>query len=137
MELTRSGHIERLPSGSLRVSVYAGKDPLTGKQLWHRKTVSDETQAQITLGKFLQEVEAERRPATRVTVAEALAQYMEVTQLDLSTRRTYEGYISRTIVPALGAMELRKLRGPLLDTFYSRLRRCGDLRCNRRPFMEH
>ena len=72
-----------------------------------------------------------------MTVAEAIAQYMEVTQLDLSTRRTYEGYISRTIVPALGAMELRKLRGPLLDTFYSRLRRCGNLACNRRPFMEH
>jgi hypothetical protein len=117
--------------------VYAGKDPLTGRQLYHRKTVRTEREAQVALGKFLQEVEAGRRPATGVTVAEALAQYMEVTQLDLSTRRTYEGYISRTIVPALGAMELRKLRGPLLDTFYSRLRRCGNLACNRRPFIEH
>lgn len=52
MELAKSGHIERLPSGSLRVSVFAGRDPLTGKQLWHRKSVSDERQAQITLGKI-------------------------------------------------------------------------------------
>ena len=29
------------------------------------------------------------------------------------------------------------MRGPLLDTFYARLRRCGDLACNSRPFVEH
>jgi integrase len=34
-------------------------------------------------------------------------------------------------------MELRKVRGPLLDTFYARLRRCGDLTCTGRPFTEH
>jgi hypothetical protein len=34
-------------------------------------------------------------------------------------------------------MELRRLRGPVLDTFYVRLRRCGDLACNGRPFTEH
>jgi len=34
-------------------------------------------------------------------------------------------------------MELRKLRGPGLDTFYARLRRCGDLACTGRPFIEH
>ncbi|HEY6315993.1 MAG TPA: GntR family transcriptional regulator [Streptosporangiaceae bacterium] len=34
-------------------------------------------------------------------------------------------------------MELRKLRGPVLDTFYARLRRCGDLACAGRPFTEH
>ncbi len=91
MALAQSGHIERLPSGSLRVSVYAGKDPLTGRQLWHRKTVRDEREAQIALGKLLEEAESGRRPTTRVTFCEALARYMEVTQLDLSTRRTYEG----------------------------------------------
>jgi len=37
--LAQSGHIERLPSGSLRVSVLAGRDPLNGRQLWLRKTI--------------------------------------------------------------------------------------------------
>ncbi len=73
MALERAGHIERLPSGSLRVSVLAGSDPLTGKQLWHRKTVRSEREAQIALGKLLELAEAERRPATRVTVGEAVA----------------------------------------------------------------
>jgi len=34
-------------------------------------------------------------------------------------------------------MELRKVRGPVLDTFYARLRKCGDLTCSGRPFIEH
>ena len=37
---------------------------------------------------------------------------MEVAELDVSTKETYEGYIRRTTLPALGSMELRKLRGP-------------------------
>ena len=53
MALAQSGHIERLPSGSLRVSVYVGKDPLSGKQLFLRETVKGEREAQIALGKLL------------------------------------------------------------------------------------
>jgi hypothetical protein len=66
-----------------------------------------------------------------------LDQYMAVADLDVSTREGYEGYIRRTIKPALGGMELRKLRGPVLDTFYARLRQCGDLACTGKPFTEH
>jgi hypothetical protein len=66
-----------------------------------------------------------------------LDQYMAVADLDVSTRQGYEGYIRRTIKPALVGMELRKLRGPVLDTFYAWLPRCGDLRCDGRPFTEH
>jgi integrase len=62
---------------------------------------------------------------------------MAVAELDPSTQNTYEGYIRRTILPALGSRELRKVRGPLLDTFYARLRRCGDLACTGKPFTEH
>jgi hypothetical protein len=62
---------------------------------------------------------------------------MAVAELEPSTRETYGGYIRRTILPALGSMELRKIRGPILDTFYARLRRCGNLACTGRPFTEH
>jgi integrase len=62
---------------------------------------------------------------------------MTVAELDRSTRQTYEGYIRRTILPALGPMELRKVRGPMLDTLYARLHRCGDLACSGKPFTEH
>jgi integrase len=137
MALTRPGHIERLPSGSYRVIVYAGTDPLTGRRLRLRQTVKTEGQAQILLGKLLAQVAEGRQPETGVTVAELLRRYMAVAELDSSTRHTYEGYIRRTILPALGSMQLRKVRGPVLDMLYARLHRCGDLACTGKPFTEH
>ncbi len=117
--------------------MYAGTDPLTGRQLRHRRTAKTEQQAQIVLGQLLEQAAAGQRPATDVKVAELLDQYMAIAELDTSTREIYEGYIRRTIRPALGSMELRKVRGPILDTFYARLRRCGNLACTGRPFTEH
>jgi integrase len=132
-----SGHIERLPSGSYRVHVYAGTDPLTGQALRYRQTAKTQEQAQIVLGKLLEQAADGRRPDSGVTVADVLVRYMAIAELDPSTRETYDGYIRRTIIPALGLMKLRKVRGPVLDTFYARLRRCADLACTGRPFTEH
>src|ERR1019366_9225229 len=109
MAQSRSGHIERLPSGSYRVIVYAGTDPLTGRRLRHKETVKTERRAEIILGRLLEQAAEGRRPDTGVTVGEALARYLEIAELDLSTRETYEGYVRRTIGPALGSMELRKI----------------------------
>jgi hypothetical protein len=78
-----------------------------------------------------------QQPEWAATVGYLLDQYMAVADLDVSTREGYEGHIRRTIKPALGGMELRKLRGPVLDTFCARLRQCGDLACTGKPFTEH
>src|SRR6266567_8373673 len=131
------GHLERLPSGSCRVSVSSGIDPLTGRQLRHRRTAKTEEQARIVLGRLLEQASTGQRPGSDVKVEEVLTQYLAIAELEPSTRETYEGYIRRTIMPALGSTELRKIRGPVLDTFYARLRKCGDLICTGRPFTEH
>ena len=47
------------------------------------------------------------------------------------------GYIRRTIKSAIGSTQVRKVRGPLLDTLYARLMRCGNLACTGKPFTEH
>ena len=132
-----AGHIERLPSGSYRVHVYAGIDPLSGRSLRHRQTVKTEEDARIVLGRLLEQAASGRLPDSGVKVADLLTRYMALAELDPSTRETYHGYIRRTIMPALGPIELRKIRGPILDTLYARLRRCGDLACTGRPFTEH
>ena len=131
------GHIERLPSGSYRVRVYAGTDPLTGKEIRLKATAKTAEHAQAELARLLEQASTGQQPESAATVGYLLDQYMAVADLDVSTREGYEGYIRRTIKPALGGMELRKLRGPVLDTFYARLRRCGDLACTGRPFTEH
>ena len=61
------GHIEQLPSGSWRVKVYGGTDPLTGREIRLRKTCKTERASQIELGKLLEQA-AGRQPETNVTV---------------------------------------------------------------------
>jgi DNA-binding transcriptional regulator YhcF (GntR family) len=137
MAISPSGHVEQLPSGSWRVKVYAGKDQLTGREIRFRQTCKTEVAAQIELGKLLEQVTAGRQPESGATVAQLLDQYAQVAEWDLSTRTGFEGYIRRTIKPALGHMQVRKVRGPVLDMFYARLKKCGDLACTGRPFTEH
>ncbi len=119
------------------MKVYAGIDPLTGREIRFRKTCKTERAAQIELGKLLELATAGRQPDTAVTVAHLLDQYVATAEWDVSTRESNLGYIRRTIKPALGATQIRKVRGPLLDTFYARLMRCGNLACTGRPFIEH
>ncbi len=57
--ITPSGHVEQLPSGSWRAKVYAGKDPLTGREIRFRRTCKTELPAQIELGKLLPPLETE------------------------------------------------------------------------------
>jgi integrase len=54
---TANGHIEHLPSGSWRVKVYAGRDPLTGREIRLRRTCKTERAAQIELGKLLEQAD--------------------------------------------------------------------------------
>jgi integrase len=132
-----SGYVEQLPSGSWRAKVYAGKDPLSGRELRFRKTRKTEVAAQIELGKLLELARAGRQPDSDLTVAELLDVYLPVAGWDVSTEETNLGYIRRTIMPALGTKEVRKVRGPLLDNLYARLQKCGNLAFAGKPFTEH
>jgi integrase len=126
---TPSGRIEQLPSGSWRAKVYAGTDPLTGREIRFRKTCRTERAAQIELGKLLEMAQAGRQPDRDVTVAQLLDQYVSTAEWDVSIRESNLGYIRRTIKPAFGSTQVRKVRGPLLETLYARLMRYGNLAC--------
>ena len=119
------------------MKVYAGIDPLTGREIRLRKTCKTERAAQIELGKLLEQAAAGRGPETSATVAELMDRYAEVADWDLSTRKAHEVYIRRVIKPALGHLQVRKIRGPLLDLLYAQLRRCSDPGCTGKRFIEH
>jgi hypothetical protein len=55
MSRVARGHVEQLPSGSFRVHVYAGTDPLTRRAIRFKSTVKTEQQAHIELGRLLKE----------------------------------------------------------------------------------
>jgi len=51
------GHIETRASGRFRVKVYAGDDPLTGKQNYLTKTTNTYREAEVELTKLLGQVD--------------------------------------------------------------------------------
>ena len=64
-----TGSIERLPSGSFRAVVRAGKDPITGKLIKLTETFGTEDEARSARDRMLVLVEAENHPARSATVA--------------------------------------------------------------------
>jgi hypothetical protein len=91
----------------------------------------------IEFGRLLKEASEGRTPDSDATVAKRLDEYAAIASWDVSTRQTNEGFIRRTIIPALGHMKVRKVRGPILDKLYAKLKRCGDLACIGKPFTQH
>ena len=137
MPRVAKGHVEQLPSGSWRARVYAGVDPITQREIRLRATAKTEQQAYIELGRLLKQASEGRTPESGATMAKLLDEYAAIAPWDVSTRQTNEGFIRRTIKPALGHLQVRKVRGPILDKLYAELKRCGDLSCTGRPFTEH
>ena len=132
MATTARGHIEKLPSGSFRVQVYAGTDPVTGKPRRLKQTCPDEASAAAALGKLLAQADGDHFPNREATLGQALGKYLEVADLEVSTREAHEGYIRRTIGPVLGEMKIRKLGADSLDSLYTALKKCSRL-CRSAP----
>jgi integrase len=136
MATTARGHIEKLPSGSFRVHVYAGTDPVTGKPRRLKQTCPDEASAAAALGKLLAQADGDHFPNREATLGQALAKYLEVADLEVSTREAHQGYIRRTIGPVFGEVKIRKLGADSLDSLYTALKKCSRL-CRRLPRTEH
>lgn len=126
---------------TLQVRVYAGVDPVTGKKRYLSETVAGTDKAarrlaERTLTKLQARVDAQRSASTSVTLSYAIDEWLRTVDIDDTTRYGYEGYLRRTIKPALGHVPLNKLSARTLETFYGDLRRCRG-RCDGRPFVEH
>lgn len=115
------GAVDRLPSGAYRVRVYAGTDPVTGKRHDLTEFVpagpKAASEAEKVRTRLLSQLDERRNPRTRATLNQLLDRYVEVLDVDESTRKTYPGYIDNRIRPALGELQVGRLDGEVLDSF--------------------
>ncbi|ANY06391.1 tyrosine-type recombinase/integrase [Pseudonocardia sp. HH130630-07] len=134
------GSVEELPSGSLRVVVYAGIDPVSKRRHYLRETVpagpNAEREAEKVMRRLATQVDERRSPRTGATVDHLLDKHFEMADLDRNTLSTYRGYADRHIRPLIGTTKVGAIDGALFDSFYAELRRCR-VHCDRRPFVEH
>jgi integrase len=134
------GSVDTLPSGALRVRVYAGVDALTGKQNYLVKIIPPgpgaAAVAEQTRTRFLNQIDERRSVRTRATLDQLLDKWLQVAKLEGTTLNGYESKLRRHVRPALGKKQLGKIDVETLETFYGSLARCRA-RCNGRKFIEH
>ena len=98
----RRGNIEWLPSGSARVKVYAGIDPVTSRENYLRELVrarrtqkETEREAEKVLTKLLNQVDERRSPRTSATVNQLLDRWLDVVGTRHRRRSCSTGVIRR------------------------------------------
>ena len=92
----------------------------------------------VELGRLLKEASEGRTRRGRASVARLLDEDATVAEWDVSTRQTKPRASSAAPSnPPSATSEVRKVRGPILDKLYTRLKRCGDLSSIGKPFTEH
>jgi integrase len=134
------GRIEELPSGSLRVSVYAGIDPVSKRRHYLREVVPAGPKAMAEAEKVARrlagQVDERRHPRTTATVDQLLDRHFELVTLERSTRATYLGYADKHIRPLIGHVQVGALDADVFDSFYAELRRCRE-HCTGARLVEH
>ncbi|MEU5690561.1 site-specific integrase [Actinosynnema sp. NPDC020468] len=131
----------RTRGNSLQVRVFAGKDPVTGRDVYLTESVKGTDRAAYkvadkTMTRLLAQVDQQRSTSTTVTFSHAIDEWLRTAELEDTTRDGYVGYIERTIRPVLGGAQVRKLTALTLENLYAELRRCR-VRCDGKPFVEH
>lgn len=124
------GSISRLPSGSLRVRVYAGTNPVTGHPRTLTQTIPDGpialADAEAACRRLVDRVREQRQPRTDVTLSELLDRHLALVHASDTTRRSYHYAVAKHIRPLLGHLGLAAITPEVLDFFYAELLRCRD-----------
>jgi hypothetical protein len=117
----RRGRVETLPSGALRVTVYAGVDPLSNRRMYLRETVPAGPraagEAEKVRTRLLNQVDEKRNPRTTATVNQLIDRWLEVIDIEASTKQGYVRKIGKHIRPVLGTMQVAKLDAEILESF--------------------
>jgi integrase len=115
------GEIETLPSGPLRVRVYAGVDPVSKKRHYLVETVAAGStaakDAEKVRTRLLNQVDERRNPRTRATLNQLLDRWLEVAELEPTTRSGYVRKLDKHVRPVLGGVQVGRLDAETLEQF--------------------
>ena len=126
------GSIRKRKDGRWEGRYTAGRDPVTGRAIY--KNVLGKTQAEVK-EKLKSAIEKNGSLVTitkQYTVGQWLDTWMEnyaKLQVRSSSYKTYQGFISNHIKPALGDMPLEKLTAMDLQRLYKHLLESGRVEC--------
>lgn len=134
------GNIELLPSGALRVRVYAGQDPVTKRRHSLVETVPAGPKAweraeEIRLG-FLADIRKRRNPQTTATVNQLLDRYLDQHTGGSRTVEGYREYVDKHVRPFIGTSKVGAIDVEILDSLYAEMRRCRE-HCRDRRGVDH
>lgn len=134
------GKVEVLPSGSLRVRVYAGIDPVTKKEHFLTEVVPKGPDAAVLAEKartrLLNRVDEKRASRTRATVDQLLDRYFDLMKVEENTQTGYQSLARNHIRPLIGELSLGRIDGEVLDSFSRELMTCRA-HCRGEKFIEH
>jgi integrase len=113
-----------------QVKVYAGRDPLTGKERYEYNRARTKREAERVEAALKTKVaEGRSRGTAARTVADLVERWYEwrqgVKEISPTTLEGYRRQIDQRIIPALGRIPVRRLDVETLDSFYAELRRRG------------
>jgi integrase len=123
--------------------VYGGVDQLTGKEMRLRETVTaratkreTEREAIKVQTRLLNQVDERRSPKTEATVNQLLDRWLDVIDIEKTTRTGYVGKIEKHIRPTVGRLAVGRVKAETIEGLYAQLRRCRD-HCRGEKFVQH
>jgi integrase len=99
------GTVDELPSGALRVRVYAGADPLTGTRHDLVEVIPPGLKAaalaEAARVRMLGQVDERRNPRTSATLDQLLDRYLETLDVGRTTHAMYTKYLAALVARSL------------------------------------
>ena len=127
----------RQRGGSFQVHVYAGVDPLTGKDHYLTESTRDATEAEKIRTRLLAAGRRAPQPADEGHARRSAGGVVATHEAEETTLEGYRGYVRRTIEPALGELPIAKITPQVLEEFYADLRRCRHRCADGEPAVDH
>jgi integrase len=124
------GSIKQLKNGSVRVRVYAGTDPVTGKRHYLDEVAPAGPEAwrhaEKTRTRLNHQVDEARQPRTAATFNQLLDRYFSTLVVEQTTLARYQQVADLHLRPLIGAERVGRITGDVIDSLYTELRRCRD-----------